>query len=362
MIEDHNLSIPEKEYRDLPLPSYSMLASISKFGVDVVNGIKQGGMILKFGSLVDDMCFDRSVLTQKYYAGQAVKNPTTNVKNIIDALLETIQAPIGEGNSTTGLLGSKKTQVVTDDLHDYEKQIVSIAASLGVYKNYHINKLMTSVMTGQEYFKDRLTARGKILIKPEMWAKAFDTANTLMTHEFSEKYFDHSIPGIDIYYQYKFIADVDGQTCKGMLDCVMIDHNTKKIYPVDLKTGEAPAEKFNEVILHHKYYIQGALYREALEEIVHRDPDLAGYTVEEFEFLYISKLNPYKPVIWVMPEKLHQSAMDGFTDVFGYTHRGVKDLLNDYYDCKSGMYCDYLQEVYNNEGRIMLEGIVDENK
>jgi len=360
MIQDHDLNIPIEEYRDLELPSYSMIASISKHGVDVVNGIKTGGFVLKFGSLVDDMCFEPLTLSSKYYAGDSPKNPTTNVKNIIDALLETIDAPIGSVNNTQGLLGGKRAQTVTDNLDDYHQQICDIADSLGVYKSYTTSKKIQTVKeAGQEYFKDRLNARGKILIKPEMWALAYETAQTLITHDFSSKYFDQTQQGIELIYQYKFIAEVRGLKCKGMLDCVRIDHNEKKIYPVDLKTGESPAEKFNEVILIHKYYIQGALYKEALMNIVANDPDLKGYTVEDFEFLYISKMNPYKPVVWVMPEELHFHAMNGFTDVFGYVHRGVGDLLDDYYNCKEGRYCEYLQEVYENEGRIMLDGIVN---
>jgi hypothetical protein len=358
MIKDHDLSIPVNEYRDLELPSYSMLASISKHGVDVVNGIKSGGFVLKFGSLVDDMCFEPLSLSNKYYTGKSVKNPTTNVKNIIDALLDTINSPIGAFNSTSGILGGKKSQIVTDNLDDYKQQICDIATSLGVYKSYTVIKTLETVKTGQDYFKDKLRARGKMLIKPEMWALAYETAQTLITHDFSSKYFDQNQNGVELIYQYKFIAEVSGVQCKGMLDCVMIDHNEKKIYPVDLKTGESPAEKFNEVILIHKYYIQGALYREALRDIVSNDPDLVGYTVEEFEFIYISKMNPYKPVIWVMPEELHVNAMNGFTDVFGYEHRGVTNLLEDYYNCKDGRYCEYLQDVYENEGRIMLDGIV----
>lgn len=361
MINDHNLQIPEQEYRDLELPSYSMLASISKHGVDVVNGVKSVGFVLKFGSLVDDMCFDTTVLKTKYFAGAAPKNPTKNVKDILDALLDTITAPVGSNNVTQGILGrGKKGQIITDNIDDYKQQVCDIATSLGVYKNYSIDKTMEAVKKGEDYFKDKLNARGKILIKPEMWQRAYETAQTLITHTFSSKYFDHTVEGVEIIYQYKFLAEVNGVKCKGMLDCVLIDHNEKKIYPVDLKTGESPAEKFNEVILLHKYYIQGALYKEALRNIVANDPDLEGYSVEEFEFLYISKLNPYKPVVWVMPESLHCNAMNGFTDVYGYKHRGVTDLLEDYYNCKDGRYCEYLQEVYENEGRIMLEGIVDE--
>ena len=351
----------DQEYRDLELPSYSMCASISKHGVDVVNGVKTGGFVLKFGSLVDDMCFSPLTLTQKQYTGEAPRTPTANVKKICDIILDNIDVGIGEVQNTNSILGSKRQQTITDNLNDYHKNIIAAAKQVGVYQNYTETKTIETVKNaGQEYFKDRLNSRGKILIKPEMWALAYQTAETLITHPFSSKYFDHDNEDIEIIYQYKFISEVRGLKCKGMLDCVLVDHANKKIYPVDLKTGESPAEKFNEVILLHKYYIQGALYKEALEHIVANDPDLKGYTVENFEFLYISKMNPYKPVIWVMDDKLHCAAMNGFKDVYGYEHRGVGDLLDDYYNCKDGRYCDYTQEVYENEGRIMLDGIIDE--
>ena len=359
MIQDHNLKIPEQDYRDLDYPSYSMLASISKQGIDVVNGVKNKGFILKFGSLVDDMCFDTSVLSTKYYAGQAPKNPTKNVKDIVDIVLLAINAPIGSNNTTSGLLGSKRVQTVTDDLDNYDLAIVAAANKVGVYKNYTEDKLLNTVKTaGQEYFKDRLSARGKILIKPEMWSHAYQTAETLITHPFSSKYFDHQQHGVEIIYQYKFVTTVNGVKTKGMLDIVMVDHNEKKIYPIDLKTGEPPVELFNEVILMHKYYIQGALYKEALMNIAANDPDLDGYTVEEFEFLYISKVNPFKPIVWIMPEELHSASMNGFEDRFGFKHRGVLDLLDSYYECKDGRYCEYEKEVYQNEGRVMLEGMI----
>ena len=56
-IQDHNLKLTEQQYRDLELPSYSMLSSIDKQGIDVVGGVKQK-FDLKYGSLVDMMCFE----------------------------------------------------------------------------------------------------------------------------------------------------------------------------------------------------------------------------------------------------------------------------------------------------------------
>lgn len=359
MIQDHNIKIPEQEYRDLDIPSYSMLSAISKQGIDIVEGVKVGHFNLIFGSLVDDMCFEPLILKDKYYAGVAPKSPTPNIKKILDKVLSDIIGNEGDDYEQEGLLGKKKQMIVSSDIEMYKSEIIRAAIDLKLYPKYTTDKVEKTVCKGgAEYFEDNILARGKQLVKPEMWAKAFQTAETLITHPFSSKYFDHDQKGIEIIYQYKFVTKVYGKKVKGMLDCVLIDHNSKIIYPVDLKTGEAPAECFDEVILLHKYYLQGALYRAALMNIVKNDPDLKGYGVAEFEFLYISKLNPYKPLIWIMTEKFHSQAFNGFVDRYGFKHKGVYELIDEYYACKEGRYCQYTEEQYDNEGRIMLDDLV----
>lgn len=359
MIQDHNLKISEQEYRDLDLPSYSMLSSISKNGIDVVEGTINGVFELKFGSLVDDMCFNTDILSEKYYAGKAPKNPTTNVKKIVDYILDSIENNKSDEITTTSILGKKKTKKITNNLKNYVTEAREAANFHNIYGAYSNKKLMETIVDkGQTYFEDKMSSKGKVFIKPEMWNKAYATATTLVTHPFSRKYFDHEVNGIEIIYQYKFVAEVNGRKVKGMLDCVYVDHNNKKIIPVDLKTGEFPVIKFKDAFLGYGYYIQGALYKEGLKSIVANDPDLKGYTVEDFEFLYISKQNEYKPLVWVMGDNLHQAALKGFKDTYNYKHKGVYDLLEDYYGCKEGRNCQYVKEVYDNDGRMMLNDVI----
>ncbi len=363
MINDHNLSISEQEYRDLELPSYSMLSSISKSGIDVMTGTKNGIFSLKFGSLVDDMCFDTAKVKSKYYQAGAVKAPTLNVKKIVDYVIQTILDSESDDN-TFSLVKKKKLNSYSDEAMDLSKYRIAIlegAQQADVYKNYTNDKVVDTVVNaGSQYFKDVLDSRGKILIKPEMWQLAYNTAHTLATHQFSSHYFTPE-DGIELFYQYKFVTKVRGIQTKGMLDILKVDHNTKTIYPVDLKTGELPVSKFPEIFLMYGYYIQAALYREAIMEIVENDPDLAGYKVAPFEFLYISKENPYKPLVYVVPEKLHDASIHGFQDKYGTTHKGILKLLKEYYDCKEGKFCQYTEEEYLLNGKIPFDiGLIKE--
>lgn len=357
MIQDHNLGISEQEYRDLELPSYSMLSSISKSGIDVMMGTKNGIFSLKFGSLVDDMCFDTDKVKKKYYQAGAVKAPTKNVKDIVDYVIQTIIAAESDDN-TFSIVKKKKLNSYSDeamDLSKYESAIFAGAKELNVYQGYTPLKLIdTVVKAGEQYFRDVLDSRGKVLIKPEMWNQALTTATTLATHEFSKGYFEEE-DGIELFYQYKFVTEVNGHKTKGMLDILKVDHNTKTIYPVDLKTGELPVSKFPEIFLMYGYYIQAALYREAIMSIVQSDPDLAGYGVAPFEFLYISKENPYKPLVYVVPLPIHFASFNGFQDRYGTKHKGISELLQMYYDCKDGKFCYYTEEEYRLKGKIPFD-------
>lgn len=350
MLSDHNLGIPEGDYRDLDLPSYSMLASIAKEGVDVVNGVKNASFVLKFGSLVDDLCFMPNVVKDKYHEGKAKKAPTGNVKKIIDAVAEELKSK-GTRNPFV------KPKVPNTSMIKHKDLFLAEAKKQGVYKAYSDEKTMESLSKGKTYFKDKLESEGKIPISSEMWEHAQITANTLQTHPFTSRYFAVQ-QGVELFYQYMFINKVNGRDVKGMLDCVVCDHNTKTIYPVDLKTGELSVQHFPDVMLQYKYYIQAALYRKALINIVNNDPDLAGYHVAQFEFVYISKVNPYKPMIYVVPKELYESALLGFTDVHGYKHKGVYDLLGEYYNCKDHGHCAYTEEESIESGRVMLDNIL----
>ena len=353
MIEDHNLSMKEGDYRDLDIPSYSMLSSISKQGLDVVGGVKQS-FNLKFGSLVDCMCFEPERVDELFTRGSNAKAPTQNVRVICDAILSVINKPSTAPSNNGPFVRKAPKKVVT--LSSYSAQIIVAAKSLKVYTSYNDAKIINTVVkAGSDYFKDKVESFGKNLIKNEMWKHAAATANTLITHRFTAKFFAKGLKDVQIFYQYKFDTIVDGRRVKGMLDCLVVNHKYKLIIPVDLKTGESPCKEFPILYTMHRYYIQGALYREALKSIVDNDFELHGYTVKEFEFVYISKLNPNRPMRFLVSEDMHQLALNGFTDRHGVKYEGVYELLDLYYYSKENDDIDYTQDQIDCEGLVLMD-------
>ena len=249
----------------------------------------------------------------------------------------------------------RKTGVLSSNLKDYKNQIIS-----GCIANKVLSSLSDDVKfdriigSSADYFKDKIKSSGKNLIKPEMWALALEVVKTLQTHFFTAKYFARNVKDIEIIYQYKFDTKVNGRRCKGMLDCLIINHALKLVIPVDLKTGEIPAKDFPQSYTGYRYYLQGALYKEALKTIVSEDFELMGYVVQPFEFVYISKLNPYKPLVFVVNDDMHLAALNGFEDVHGYKFKGVHTLLEEYYGCVEDGFCNYIEEELKVKGRIII--------
>lgn len=337
MIEDRLLEISEGKYRELDMPSYSLLSSISTHGIDVLGGELNIGFSLKFGSLVDDICFTPSVINDKYYRGSASTINSGNPKKIIDAVLANCNESSAAG------------------LAYYEKEIIAAAKKLGVYAKYDDAKILSTILVekNENYFKDKISSIGKIHIKNDMWEQAVYAANTLKTHPFTEMYFQ-DWENIQTIYQYKFVVGINGVMVKGMLDALLVNHEEKVVLPVDLKTGEVSSNDFNRSFLDYKYYLQASLYRLALLSIVESDPDLEGYTVADFEFVYLSKINLNKPVIKVVNQDLYEKGLNGFTDSFGVKHKGVYELLEIYKDYGKNKRM-YESKVYKNFGRSYLE-------
>ncbi len=353
-IQNHNLKLTEQEYRDLPIPSYSLLSAIKKQGVDVIHGDKMN-LNLKFGSLVDCMLTEPGKVKDLFHQGVAVKSPTANVKKILDKILTTY-CSVQAVKSTSILKRKVAKKKTSSNLNDYHAEIISCTKSIGIYKNYSDKKILdTVILAGGDYFRDKIVSQNKTLVKPEMWALASHTVQTLLSHPFTAKYFVKNVKDIEIIYQFKFDTNVCGRRCKGMLDILIVLHDKKVIIPVDLKTGEEPVINFPFLYTHHGYYIQGSLYREALQDIIDRDFNFEDYKIAPFEFVYISKVNPNKPLIFVVSDEMHECAMDGFTDRHGVRHKGTRELLEMYYDNMNSTLKDYTVEENNNKGRVTMD-------
>jgi hypothetical protein len=164
---------------------------------------------------------------------------------------------------------------------------------------------------GKDYHDALIDAKGKKILDAEELFKANQIVTTLKTNPYTKKYF---IPedGVDLIFQPRILWDLfyhsvleEGKSttvqAKSVLDVIRIDHNTKTIQPVDLKTG---AESFMKSWWRYKRFLQGAMYNKAVWKSVDEKSCLEnGYVIENIRFVFADTNLWYPPMIYQMTDR-----------------------------------------------------------
>lgn len=273
------LDISEKEYRALPLPSYSLLSDIQKlyekgledsFSLKPSNNYDTDGIIV--GSITDTIISDgnlpENLITVK-------KKPSGKMKEMINCLLE------------------MKEFLHEDILNEDNYKAILIIAEKFKYKKTDEDRIK-GFLNYREYIELLFN-----LDKPENYLITTDytlftakrTANNILDNfPILRKDFDNDI---DLFFQVKITGEFNDIQVKCMLDAVIINHNKKIIIPIDIKSGANKAEEFyDKCYLGWNYYIQSSLYRKLLIDYIRENhKEFDSYTVVPFSFIYGSRMN-----------------------------------------------------------------------
>ena len=135
----------------------------------------------------------------------------------------------------------------------------------------------------------------------------------------------------------------------------MIDHNEKKIYPIDLKTTGKHVLSFSQSFVQWHYYIQAAFYTDAVKYL--RDnlyPELSGYSIELFKFVVISSKDPMRPLVWETTDHTISCGKEGGF-INGRYRKGYIELAKDMkWHIDRELY-DYPREVYEGQGTLTID-------
>lgn len=288
------LDITESEYRDIKLPSYSLLSDMIENGTSVIGGKRNETIgeleAVIFGKIVD------SILTDKKIPDNLViidKNPTGKAREIIKAI-------------TYHLSGMPNK----DDFYhpDNEEIIDAVCAFFKFFKNKEVR--MTRLKNYRDFQEKYskvvkyLNSKGDIdNLKNYIFCSSYILSGAKKMSEFlsnKHPYYFKETPGVDVHYQIKLTEEVFKVNTKCMLDGCVIDHNKKEIIPFDLKTGSYDVDDFEEKgLIGWNYYIQAALYRFAIIKYIRREhPELAGYKLKSFIFIYSNRFHHGTDVIY----------------------------------------------------------------
>jgi hypothetical protein len=160
----------------------------------------------------------------------------------------------------------------------------------------------------QKYMKFIKDSKGKTILSLNEFASAAGMKEMLSNNEFTKKYLVDlpSNPMIDEYNQLEIIWYFGETECKSILDKVLVDHNDKRIIPIDIKTTSKGVGNFIQSYLRFGYFRQCSFYDYAIRywlEHLSGIKNWKEYTIERFRFIVAdSNLNDY-PLIYICSEE-----------------------------------------------------------
>lgn len=284
LIKNIGLNITEPEYRALPRYSQSQVCKYAKEGFKCIAHLndKISSPSLTFGSAVDCLLTGTPEEFKEGFVVNKSINISNSLKQIAQFLFDNYKEPWETYDD--GLLSE-----VAVSLNYYAND---------KYKNYRIKNIRKEV---PPYYELLFKIEGKTILTEEEYLDALNCKNTLCNHPVLSKYFvkpKAKDTHIELVHQLILQGEYDNIPIKGMLDIVYVDHNSKVIYPIDLKTTSKNEYDFCYSFLQWNYQCQAEMYVYLLKQNIEKYPELRYYTIAEFQFLPINR-RTLQPMLWL---------------------------------------------------------------
>lgn len=310
MKRNNQKGLEESEYGvnnvlDIKL-SYSRLSDYDVNGPKtLVKRSEVKGEGVDMGGLIDTLLFSGDEMDKRYYVTDSTK-PTATEAKLVDYIVENCrQIP-----STEEVLGIIKAQ-------GYWKSTKEVDTIIAKFDNENF----------WEYISSQLAAKEKKLITTEQLVQAEEVVNVLRSHQYSKALIAYPEDHESKYAQYGFEFQYKNAILRGFMDLLVVNHATKTMQCIDLKTGSKPAEQFMNSFIKYRYYFQEAVYQQAMEHI-RKVMKLEKYDILPFKFLYISRFERI-PLVYTVGDKWHNAALKGFTTSTNYRYRGLDEVIDD---------------------------------
>jgi hypothetical protein len=196
-------------------------------------------------------------------------------------------------------------------------------------------------------------AGDRLVITQADYDKAQSYIARLVSNDYVGKYFMKREKNVELQFQVPCYFEIEDVPFKSLLDCIYIDHNAKTITVVDLKTTSKPLSDFEHSFISYRYYIQAALYQEAIRQ-THQDVLVRGYKVSN-ETLFIVINDFEAPMIWVAPAQMISTAWVGGITRYGKKIKGIHQLIEEFKWHTENNLFDYPASVYQNEGKRVID-------
>lgn len=315
------MNLPEKEYHSYPAWSYSMIAKYAKKGFSAIENIHEATEptpSMRFGSLFDSMLTRGKQTLDDYKVVDEI--PSGQEKTVWDYIRTKYGLPFDE----------------LQKMH-YEDAIKATNYHQSGSSKWGYDACMRHLSVYGEYYEAGV--EGKEIVTSEEWKDALEMVSIMRTHPLTKKIFGtKNGNGVEFIYQSQFLREMeleDGRKVliKIMPDLIVVNHNKKRISPVDLKTSSVPGYDFWSNFIDFRYDIQASLYTDVLQKVKDEDDDYKDYEILPYIFCDISRSDKY-PISYVYdPRDISQ--INGLSYSVGdklYTYKNWRRLLSEILD------------------------------
>ena len=212
----------------------------------------------------------------------------------------------------------------------------------------------------QEYVEFVKNSTGKTILSPNEWLSAVGMQEMLLNNEFTQKYLVDlpSNPMIDDHNQMIIKWKFGQLDCKSILDKVLVDHNDKRIIPMDIKTTSKGVGNFIQSFIRYGYFRQCSFYNYAIRYWLHNISEIENpndWTIEPFKFIVVdSNLNDF-PLVYVCSERDLEVGRQGGYVSHGFRKvKGWQNLVDDLLFHQVLRDWRYPREALENKGELIM--------
>jgi hypothetical protein len=212
------------------------------------------------------------------------------------------------------------------ELETYRDVLVYTARQANYQNNWGDDAIWKSILKdGEEYWKFLIESKGRTIITSEEMRLSKTIASLAMSHPLTGKYFIDQ-PNVDKYYQLPLYWMYEDLPCKGLVDILIVEHETKTIYLTDIKsTGVYNIDEWIRVCRTKNYPMQMSWYKLGVERNF-QDLIEQGYKIECRWIIIPMNEFSFKP--WVIP--CTQTLLN--IGMYGYSKQVVSEIpINDEY-------------------------------
>ena len=228
---------------------------------------------------------------EKFHVSNVENKPSDTIKSIVNQVFDE----------------TKRLNILIEnvgDMRNYFPYIIDACNDHNYQSNWKEETRISKILEAHEYWEDLKAGEGKTILSAEEDSLISQIVMSIKTNDVTRPYFEGGYD-VEILYQVPIFFTISEVDCKGLLDMIRINHITKTIEPIDIKTLGDNTLNFPKALRQRRYDIQGAFYTEGLRQTY------PGYTILPFKFIVESTTNPGTPLVYTMDTQLLETGKYG---------------------------------------------------